>query len=50
MHELGVPDSEPAGTEDAIAFFRGLPLALALSLLCWALLAAFAWGVYLLVA
>ena len=49
MHELGVLDSEPVGTEDAIAFFRGLPLALALSLLGWGLLAAFAWGVYLLV-
>ena len=50
MHELGVLDSEPVGTDDAIALFRGLPLALALSLLGWGFFAATAWGVYLLVA
>ena len=50
MHELGLLDSEPVETEDAIAVFHGLPLALALSLLGWGLLAAIAWGVYLLLA
>jgi hypothetical protein len=50
MHELGVVDSECVGTDDALALFRGLPLALALSLLGWGFFAATAWGVYLLVA
>ena len=35
--------------DDQLAFFRALPLALALSALCWIVLAALGFGIYSLV-
>jgi hypothetical protein len=40
----------PAGPDNPITLFRALPLALALSLLCWGALAALAYGLYVLLA
>jgi hypothetical protein len=42
--------SNPTITPSAGGLLRALPLACALGTLCWAFLAAFAYGVYLLAA